>query len=116
MLIGVEQIQLVQPNLVELAQVKLVYIFLKIPTTYAQHKSLKQVTILCEQAALIVHTWPQTINSLVDLRSKYNNVENMLEDTNNQLQAHCLKLVNNKKALQNKEKNLIVVKGQLFKQ
>jgi hypothetical protein len=40
----------------------------------------------------------------------------MLKDTNNQLQAHCLELVSHKQALQNKDKNLIIVKAQLFKQ
>jgi hypothetical protein len=49
------------------------------------------------------------------MRCKYNNVENLLEDTNNQLQACCLKLVNHKQALQNKDKNLAIVKAQLVK-
>jgi hypothetical protein len=39
----------------------------------------------------------------------------MLEDINNQLQAHCLELVNHKQALQNENKILVVVKAQLFK-
>jgi hypothetical protein len=39
------------------------------------------------------------------MRSKYNNVENMLEDTNDLLQAICLKLVSHKQALQNKYKD-----------
>jgi hypothetical protein len=44
-------------------------------TTYVQHKSLKQVTLFFEQATLIVDTWLQTIDNLVDLKTKYNIVE-----------------------------------------
>jgi hypothetical protein len=49
------------------------------------------------------------------MRCKYNNVEKMLKDTNNQLQACCLELVNHKQAPQSKDKNLAIVKAQLFK-
>jgi hypothetical protein len=59
-------------------------------TTYAQHENLKQVTLFFEQITLIVQTWPQTIDGFIDLKSKYNNAENLLEGINNQLQAHCL--------------------------
>ncbi len=50
------------------------------------------------------------------MKSKYNNVENLLKDTNNQLQAHCSKLVSHKQALLNRDKDLNVVKAQLLKQ
>jgi hypothetical protein len=49
------------------------------------------------------------------LTSKYNAAENLLEDTNNQLQSHCLELVSKKQALQNKDKDLATMKTQLFK-
>jgi hypothetical protein len=39
----------------------------------------------------------------------------MLEDTNNQLQAHCLELVNNKQALQNMDKQLTTIKAHILK-
>jgi hypothetical protein len=60
--------------------------------------------------------WFQIVNNLVDLMSKYNNVENLLEDTNNQLQVCCLELVSRKQALLNKYKDLAIVKSLLFKQ
>ncbi len=116
LLIGTEPIQLVQPNLIELVQVKHVYIFLKTLAAYAQHESLKQVTLFFEQVTLIAYMWPQTINDLADLKSKYNNAENLLEDINNQLQACCLELVSQKKALQNRDNDLVVIKAQLLKQ
>jgi hypothetical protein len=50
------------------------------------------------------------------MKFKYNNLDNLLEDTNNQLQAHCLELVNHKQVLQNRDKDLIVIKAQLLKQ
>jgi hypothetical protein len=53
--------------------------------TYVQHESLKQVTLFFDQATLVAWTWPQIVNNLIDLTSKYNVVENMLEDNNNQL-------------------------------
>ncbi len=56
-------------------------------------------------------TSPQTINNLVNLKSKYNNVDNLLEDINNELQARCLELVNHKQTLQNRDKDLVVVKA-----
>ncbi len=56
-------------------------------------------------------TSPQTINNLVNLKSKYNNVDNLLEDINNELQVRCLELVNHKQTLQNRDKNLVVVKA-----
>jgi hypothetical protein len=34
----------------------------------------------------------------------------MLEDTNNQLHAHCLELVNHRQALQSRDKELITMK------
>ncbi len=83
---------------------------------HAQHESLKQVTLLFEHATLNAQTWPQTTDNLFDLRSKYNTIGNLLEDTNNQLQVHCLKVVNHKQALQKKNKELVIVKAQLFKQ
>jgi hypothetical protein len=52
-------------------------------TTYAKHESFKQVTLFYEQVALVTHTWPQIINNLVHLKTKYNTIENLLEDTNN---------------------------------
>jgi hypothetical protein len=55
------------------------------------------------------------VDNLADLRSKYNTVENLLKDTNNQLQARCLELINHKQALQKKDKKLVVVKAQLLK-
>jgi hypothetical protein len=58
-----------------------------------------------------VLTSPQTINNLVNLKSKYNNVDNLLEDINNELQVRCLELVNHKQTLQNRDKNLVVVKA-----
>jgi hypothetical protein len=58
-----------------------------------------------------VLTSPQTINNLVNLKSKYNNVDNLLEDINNELQARCLELVNHKQTLQNRDKDLVVVKA-----
>jgi hypothetical protein len=39
----------------------------------------------------------------------------LLKDTNNQLHAYCLKLVSHKQALQNRDKELAIVKTQLFK-
>jgi hypothetical protein len=39
----------------------------------------------------------------------------MLEDTNNQLWAHYLELVNKKWTLHNRDKDLATVKTQLFK-
>ncbi len=60
--------------------------------------------------------WPQTIDNLVDLKSKYNNANNLLKDINNQLQACCLKLVSHKQALQNRDNDLVVIKAQLLKQ
>ncbi len=50
------------------------------------------------------------------MKSKYNNVKNLLKDTNNYLQVHYLKLVNHKQALLNRDTNLHVVKTQLSKQ
>jgi hypothetical protein len=44
------------------------------------------------------------------MKSKYNNVKNLLKDTNNYLQVHYLKLVNHKQALLNRDTNLHVVK------
>jgi len=44
------------------------------------------------------------------MKCKYNNVENLLEDTNNQLQTCSLKLVSHKQTLQNKDKNLTIMK------
>ncbi len=85
-------------------------------TTYAQHESLKHVTFFFEQATLIAQTWPQIVDNLTDLRSKYNNVKNLLKNKNNQLQACYLKLVNRKQALQNQEKDLATMKAQLLKQ
>jgi hypothetical protein len=35
----------------------------------------------------------------------------MLEDTNNQLQARCLELVNNKQTLHNRDKELAIIKA-----
>jgi len=49
------------------------------------------------------------------LKTKYNTIENLLKDIDNQLQAHCLKLVSHKQALQNRNKDLITVKTQLLK-
>jgi hypothetical protein len=43
--------------------------------------------------------WPQTIDNLANLKNKYNTIENLLEDTNNQLQARCLELVSHKQAM-----------------
>jgi hypothetical protein len=43
---------------VQTKKLRLVYIFLETFTTYAQHESLKQVTLLFEQVALIAQTWP----------------------------------------------------------
>ncbi len=60
--------------------------------------------------------WPRTIDSLAYLKSKYNNVENLLEDINNQLQVYCLELVSHKQSLQNRDNDLVVIKAQLFKQ
>jgi hypothetical protein len=70
-------------QLVQLIQPKLVYIFLRTSLAYAQHESLKQVTLFFEQGALVAQTLPQTIDSLANLRTKYNYVERLLEDTNN---------------------------------
>jgi hypothetical protein len=47
--IGIKLIQPIQPNPVESTQVKFVYVFLKTSTSYAQHESLKQVTLFFEQ-------------------------------------------------------------------
>jgi hypothetical protein len=49
------------------------------------------------------------------LKTKYNTIENLLKDIDNQLQAHCLKLVSHKQALQNRDEDLITVKTQLLK-
>ncbi len=77
-------VELVQPillNHVELEQIKHVYIFPKILTTYAQQESLKQITLFFEQITLIVQTWFQIVNSLANMKSEYNNSENLIEDT-----------------------------------
>lgn len=50
------------------------------------------------------------------MRSNYNNAANLLEDTNNQLQARCLELVSHKQALHNKDIDLVIIKAQLVKQ
>ncbi len=49
------------------------------------------------------------------LRTKHNIVENLLEDNNNQLQAHCVELVSHKQALQKKYKDMATMKTQLLK-
>ncbi len=116
LLTSVKSVQPTQSNLVDTNQVKPVYIFLEMSIAYDQHGSLKQVTIFFEQTTLIAQTWLQKIDNLVNLKSKYNTTNNLLIDTNNQLQAHCLKLVNHKQALQNINKELTVVKAQLLKQ
>jgi hypothetical protein len=51
--------------------------------TYVYHESLKHVTLSFEQIVIIAQTWPQTVDNVADLRSKYNNVKNLLEDINN---------------------------------
>jgi alkylhydroperoxidase/carboxymuconolactone decarboxylase family protein YurZ len=63
----------------------------------------------------VAQTWPQIVNNLANLWTKYNFIENLLENTNNQLQAYCLELVNNKQALQNKDKELATIKVHIFK-
>ncbi len=63
----------------------------------------------------MAQTWPWIIDSLANLRTKYNFIESLLENTNNQLQVHCLELVNNKQALQNKDKELAIIKAQILK-
>ncbi len=83
MLTCAELVQPVQFNLVEIDQVKHVYVFLKTSIAYAQHESLKQVILFFEHVALIIQTWLQIVNSLIDLRSKYNITKNLLKDTNN---------------------------------
>ncbi len=99
MLTCVELVQPVQFNLVEIDQVKHVYVFLETLIAYAQHESLKQVIFFFEHVALIVQTWLQIVDSLTNLRSKYNITKSLLKDTNNQLPPHCLKLVNHKQTL-----------------
>jgi len=49
------------------------------------------------------------------LRTKCNIVENLLKDTNNQLQASCLELVSHKQALQHRDKALATMNTQLLK-
>jgi hypothetical protein len=39
------------------------------------------------------------IDNLVDLKTKYNIVENVLDDINNQLQVHFFKIINHKQAM-----------------
>jgi hypothetical protein len=54
-------------------------------SVYVQHESLRQVILLFEQVALVAQTWPSRVNSLANLRTRYNYVESILKDTNNQL-------------------------------
>jgi hypothetical protein len=63
----------------------------------------------------VAQTWPQIVNNLTNLSTKYNFIESLLKDTNNQLRAHCLELVNNKQALQNKDKELATIKAHILK-
>jgi hypothetical protein len=55
------------------------------------------------------------VDNLVDLRTRYNSIKSLFEDTNNQLQAHCLELVSTQQALQNREEELTIVKAQNLK-
>lgn len=105
--IDIEPIELVQPTLV--------YIFLETYVAYTQHGNLKQITFFFEQIALVAQAWPQIVDSLVDLKTRYNSTKSLFEDTNNQLQAHCLELVSTQQALQNREKELANVKAQNLK-
>ncbi len=105
-----EPIQPIQFKLVELVQPKPIYIFPKMLATYVQHENLKQVTLFFEKVALVAQTWPQTVDILTNLKTKYNYSKSMLKDTNNQLQAHCLKPVSHKQTLQNKDKDLVTMK------
>jgi hypothetical protein len=45
-------------KLVQVVHPKHIYIFLEMSTIYAQHESLKKTTLLFEQVALVVQTWP----------------------------------------------------------
>lgn len=105
--IDTEPIQLVQPTLV--------YIFFETYVAYTQHGNLKQITFFFEQIALVAQAWPQIVDNLVDLRTRYNSIKSLFEDTNNQLQAHCLELVSTQQALQNREEELTIVKAQNLK-
>jgi hypothetical protein len=44
------------------------------------------------------------------MKTMYNFAKTLLEDTNNQLQAYCLELVDHKPKLQNKDKELATMK------
>jgi hypothetical protein len=59
------------------------FCFFETLAAYVQHKILKQITLFFEQAALVAQIWLQTIDSLIDLKTKYNTAENLLKDTNN---------------------------------
>ncbi len=100
-------IQLVQPTFI--------YIFPKTYVAQTQHGNLKQITLFFETIALVAQAWPQTVDNLVDLRTRYNSTKSLFEDTNNQLQAHCLELVSTRQALLNREKELVTIKAQNLK-
>lgn len=108
--ISTKPIQRIQFKHVQLVQLKPIYIFLEMSVAYAQHESLKRVTLFFEQVALIAQTWPLIINNLTNLKTMYNSAKTLLEDTNNQLHAYCLELVNHKQALQNRDKELATMK------
>jgi hypothetical protein len=59
-----------------------------------------------KQVIVVAQRWPHTIDSLIDLKAKNNVADNLLKESNNQLQPHCLELFSNKRTLLKRDKEL----------
>jgi hypothetical protein len=108
-------IQLVPSKHVQLVLPTHVYIFLETFSAHDQHESLTQIILFFEQAFIVAQRWFHIVNILANFRAKFNVVENLLEESNNQLQAYCLELISNKQTLLNKNKELTPTKAHILK-
>jgi hypothetical protein len=66
-----------------------------------------------EQVAQNATTWLGTLQKLLNLRVEFKQIKENLSKTHNRLQTYSLKLKIVQRTLKNRDKKLVIVKGQL---
>ncbi len=110
----IESFQLVQP-IVEPIQIENLKFskFQPIPIFGHSTKTLQHISMFWEQIAQNATTWLRTLQKLSNLRVEFKQVKENLSKTHNHQQTYSLKLETEQRTLKNRDKKLVIVKGQL---
>ncbi len=78
-------------------------------------KTLRQINMFLEQVTQNATTWSGTLQELSNLIIEFEQVKENMFETHNHLQTCSLKFKTVQRTLKNRDKELVIVKGQLNK-